>query len=140
GYQEGVLDRDSILVNVTAACGPLVYRGGTFPVGYDQNVFVCVPEANLIKRNILSFHGNRVEAEQAWQGKEFLASTYEGFQPVNLSNGPDGNMYVVDMHRGVIQHYAFLTPYLKKLSAEKKLDTILDYGRILRVRNKDDKA
>ncbi|MCM4162515.1 MULTISPECIES: c-type cytochrome [unclassified Arenibacter] len=140
GYQEGVLNQDSILVNVTAACGPLVYRGGTFPVGYDQNVFVCVPEANLIKRNILSFHGNRVEAEQAWQGKEFLASTDEGFRPVNLSTGPDGNMYVVDMHRGVIQHYAFLSPYLKKLSAEKKLDTILDYGRILRVRNKDNKA
>lgn len=140
GYQEGVLNQDSLLVNVTAACGPLVYRGGTFPVDYDQNVFVCVPEANLIKRNILSFHGNRVEAEQAWQGKEFLASTDEGFRPVNLSNGPDGNMYVVDMHRGVIQHYAFLSPYLKKLSAEKKLDTILDYGRILRVRNKDYKA
>lgn len=140
GYQEGVLNQDSLLVNVTAACGPLVYRGGTFPVDYDQNVFVCVPEANLIKRNILSFHGNRVEAEQAWQGKEFLASTDEGFRPVNLSNGPDGSMYVVDMHRGVIQHYAFLSPYLKKLSAEKKLDTILDYGRILRVRNKDYKA
>ncbi|MEZ4968525.1 MAG: c-type cytochrome [Flavobacteriaceae bacterium] len=140
GYQKGVLNQDSILVNVTAACGPLVYRGGTFPLDYDQNVFVCVPEANLIKRNILSFHGNRVAAQQAWQGKEFIASTDEGFRPVNLSNGPDGNMYVVDMHRGVIQHYAFLSPYLKKLSAEKKLDTILDYGRILRVRSKDNRA
>jgi mono/diheme cytochrome c family protein len=137
GYEEGVLNQDSLLVNVTAACGPLVYRGGMFPADYDQNVFVCVPEANLIKRNILSFYGDRVEAKQAWQGKEFLASTDEGFRPVNLSNGPDGNMYVVDMHRGVIQHYAFLSPYLKKISAEKKLDTILDYGRILRVRSKD---
>lgn len=137
GYEEGVLNQDSLLVNVTAACGPLVYRGGMFPADYDQNVFVCVPEANLIKRNILSFYGDRVEAKQAWQGKEFLASTDEGFRPVNLSNGPDGNMYVVDMHRGVIQHYAFLSPYLKKISAEKKLDTILNYGRILRVRSKD---
>ncbi|MEG3657592.1 c-type cytochrome [Arenibacter palladensis] len=140
GYEEGVLDQDSLLVNVTAACGPLVYRGGMFPADYDQNVFVCVPEANLIKRNILSFYGDRVEAKQAWQGKEFLASTDEGFRPVNLSNGPDGNMYVVDMHRGVIQHYAFLSPYLKKVSAEKKLDTILNYGRILRVRTKDKPA
>jgi len=137
GYQEGVLNQDSILVNVTAACGPLVYRGGMFPNDYDQNVFVCVPEANLIKRNTLSFYGDRVEAEQAWQGQEFIASTDEGFRPVNLSNGPDGNMYVVDMHRGVIQHYAFLSPYLKKVSHEKKLDTIQDYGRILRVRSKD---
>ncbi|MCK0146149.1 c-type cytochrome [Arenibacter sp. F26102] len=137
GYEEGVLDQDSLLVNVTAACGPLVYRGGMFPEDYDQNVFVCVPEVNLIKRNILSFYGDRVEAKQAWQGKEFLASTDEGFRPVNLATGPDGNMYVVDMHRGVIQHYAFLSPYLKKISAQKKLDTILDYGRILRVRSKN---
>ncbi len=140
GYEEGVLNQGSLLVNVTAACGPLVYRGGMFPADYDQNVFVCVPEANLIKRNILSFYGNRVEAKQAWQGKEFLASTDEGFRPVNLSSGPDGNMYVVDMHRGVIQHYAFLSPYLKKVSAEKKLDTILNYGRILRVKTKDKPA
>lgn len=136
GYEKGVLDGDSLLVNVTAACGPLVYRGGTFPGEYDQNVFVCVPEANLIKRNILSFHGDGVKAEQAWQGKEFLASLDEGFRPVNLSNGPDGNMYIVDMHRGVIQHYAFLSPYLKKISAQKQLDTIVDYGRILRVKSK----
>jgi len=135
GYEEGVLNKDSVLVDVTAACGPLVYRGGMFTSDYDQNVFVCVPEANLIKRNILTFYGDRVEAEQAWQGKEFLASTDEGFRPVNLATGPDGNMYVVDMHRGVIQHYAFLSPYLKKISAQKKLDTILDFGRILRVRN-----
>ncbi|MCM4170712.1 dehydrogenase [Arenibacter sp. TNZ] len=135
GYEEGVLNKDSVLVDVTAACGPLVYRGGMFTSDYDQNVFVCVPEANLIKRNILTFYGDRVVAEQAWQGKEFLASTDEGFRPVNLATGPDGNMYVVDMHRGVIQHYAFLSPYLKKISAQKKLDTILDFGRILRVRN-----
>lgn len=135
GYEKGVLNQDSLLINVTAACGPLVYRGGMFPEDYDQNVFVCIPEVNAIKRNVLSFNNGRVTAKQAWEGKEFLASTDEGFRPVNLANGPDGNMYVVDMHRGVIQHYAFLSPYLKKVSAEKQLDTILDYGRILRVKN-----
>ena len=140
GYEEGVLNQDSLLVNVTAACGPLVYRGGMYPDDYDQNVFVCVPEVNLIKRNILTFYGDKIEASQAWQGKEFLASTDEGFRPVNLAIGPDGNMYVVDMHRGVIQHYAFLSPYLKKISAQKKLDTIQNFGRILRVRSKDKPA
>lgn len=134
GYVEGVLDRDSLLVNVTSACGPLVYRGGNFPEEYAQNVFVCIPEANLVKRNILTFHEDSVSAEQAWQGKEFLASTDEGFRPVNLSDGPDGNLYIVDMHRGIIQHYAYLSPYLRKKAKKKKLDTILDYGRILKVR------
>ncbi len=137
GYASGVLDKDSLLKEVTSASGPLVYRGGTFPDGYDQNVFVCVPEANLIKRNILAFHGDSISAKQAWQEKEFLASTDEGFRPVSLSNGPDGGLYVVDMHIGVIQHYAFLSPYLKKVAQKKQLDTLTGYGRILRIKNKD---
>ena len=133
GYAKGILDQDSLLVNVTAACGPLVYRGGTFPNEYNQNVFVCVPEANLIKRNILSFKGDSVLANQAWQDKEFLASFDEGFRPVSLSNGPNGSLYIVDMHRGVIGHHAYLSPYLRKKAKEMQLDTIVNYGRILKV-------
>ncbi|GAB1855479.1 dehydrogenase [Flavobacteriaceae bacterium MHTCC 0001] len=134
GYMEGVLNKDSMLVKVTAACGPLIYRGDTYPKAYNQNAFVCVPEANLIKRNILTFNGDHISANQAWQGKEFLATTDESFRPVNLSNGPDGNMYVVDMHRGVIQHQAFMSPYLRKIVKSKKLDTIINCGRILKIR------
>ncbi len=111
GYAPSVLDSDSLLKEFTSASGPLVYRGSTFPEGYDQNVFVCAPEGNLIKRNILTFHGDSISAKQAWQEKEFLASTDEGFRPVSLYNGPDGGLYVVDMHIGLIQHYAFLSPY-----------------------------
>jgi mono/diheme cytochrome c family protein len=133
GYEKGILDQDSLLVNVTAACGPLVYRGGTFPNDYNQNVFVCVPEANLIKRNILSFKGDSVLANQAWQGKEFLAAVDEGFRPVSLSNGPNGSLYIVDMHRGVLGHHAYLSPYLRKKAKEMQLDTIVNYGRILKV-------
>ena len=44
GYVDGVLNKDSLLLEVTAACAPLVYRGSTFPADYDQNVFVCIPE------------------------------------------------------------------------------------------------
>ncbi len=140
GYAEGVLDKDSLLVNVTAACGPLVYRGGRFPKGYDQNAFVCVPEANLIKRNILTFHQDHTTAKQAYEGKEFLASLDEGFRPVNLYNGPDGKMYVIDMHRGVIGHHAYLSPYLKKKILEKQMDTLISKGRILSIQNKEERA
>ncbi|UBM58650.1 c-type cytochrome [Marinilongibacter aquaticus] len=136
GYQKGVLDKDGRLTTVTAACGPVLYRGGQFPNEYNLNAFVCVPEANLIKRNIVEFKGLETEAVQAWEGKEFIASTDEGFRPVNLFNGPDGAMYIVDMHRGIIQHKAFITQYLTKLLAKKKLDTLQNMGRILKVTNK----
>ena len=133
GYQKGILDKDSLLINVTSACGPLVYRGDQFPVLYNENTFVCVPEANVVKRHILTFNNNTIKAKQAIPNKEFIASTDEGFRPVNLFNGPDGCMYIVDMHRGIIQDKAFLSPYLQKHYANKKLDTIIGMGRILKV-------
>lgn len=133
GYIKGVLDETGKLNTVTASCGPLVYRGGNFPAEYDENAFVCVPEANLIKRNLLTFDPTATSAEQAWEGKEFIASTDEGFRPVNLFNGPDGAMYIVDMHRGIIQHKAFISQYLTKLLGDRHLDTLQHQGRILKV-------
>ena len=133
GYEKGVLDADSMLVNVTSSCGPLVYRGGIFPEDYAQNAFVCAPEVNLIKRNFLDFQGPVIHARQAWEGKEFLAATDEGFRPVNLFNGPDGAMYVVDMHRGILQHGAYMTSYLRERLAERGLDKVIGMGRILKV-------
>ncbi|MVM30303.1 c-type cytochrome [Spirosoma sp. HMF4905] len=136
GYQPGVLDEKGFLKEVTAACGPLVYRGGVFPEAYTQNAFVCVPEANLIKRNVLHFNGFQTTASQAIEGKEFIASTDEGFRPVNLFTGPDGAMYIVDMHRGIIQHKAYISQYLAEQLASKKLDTLQNAGRILKVTSK----
>jgi len=137
GAEEGILTKDSLLVNVTAACGPLIYRGGQFPDDYMHNAFICEPEANLVKRNILAFSSLKTTAAQAWDDREFLASTDEGFRPVDLSGGPDGALYVVDMHRGVVQHRAFATPYYRNGIAQKRLDTLLRAGRILRIKNND---
>lgn len=137
GYEPGVLDADSVLRNVTSSCGPLVYRGGQFPSSFIENAFVCAPEANLIKRNLLSFDGPITTATQAYDDREFIASTDEGFRPVNLSSGPDGGMYVVDMHRGVIQHGAYMTSYLRERLAASGMDKMVGMGRILRVKSKD---
>ncbi len=137
GYEPGVLDADSVLRNVTSSCGPLVYRGGQFPMDYAENAFVCAPEANLIKRNLLMFDGPITTARQAYDDREFIASTDEGFRPVNLSSGPDGGMYVVDMHRGIIQHGAYMTSYLRERLAAAGLDKMVGMGRILRVKSND---
>ncbi len=137
GYVKGILNKDSVLVKFTAACGPLIYRGDQFPAGYSENAFVCEPQANLVKRNILTFESLKTTAVQAWDDKEFIASTDEGFRPVNLLNGPDGAMYVVDMHRGVVQHKVSATPYYRNGIIGKQLDTLLNAGRILRVKYKN---
>ena len=139
GYAKGILNKDSLLVAVTASCGPVVYRGDQFPYDYNQNYFVCEPQANLVKRDILTFGDTKTTAKQAWDDKEFIASTDEGFRPVNLCNSPDGAMYVVDMHRGIMEYGAFSTPYYNNGLTVKKLDTLLHQGRILRVKYKDKK-
>ncbi|WP_298741102.1 c-type cytochrome [uncultured Chitinophaga sp.] len=133
GYMKGVLDDSLRLVSFTAACGPLIYRGGLLGEGFEGNAFVAEPSANLIKRNILTDSGYIVHGRQAYKGKEFLASTDERFRPVNLYTGPDGALYILDMYRGIIQHKTYLTPYLRNEIKNRNLTDPLNCGRIYRV-------
>lgn len=133
GYQPGILDDSLRLLHFTAACGPVIYNGHLFDNQYYGNAFVAEPSANLIKRNILINDGYSVIGRQAYANNEFLRSTDERFRPVNLYNGPDGALYIVDMYRGIIQHKTYLTPYLKNEIKERSLTEPLSYGRIYKV-------
>ncbi|RZK78017.1 MAG: c-type cytochrome [Pedobacter sp.] len=133
GYMDGILDDSLRLVNFTAACGPLIYRGGLFGTKYEFNAFVPEPSANLIKRNILREDGVAVKGEQAYANKEFLRSVDERFRPVNLINGPDGAIYVADMYRGIIQHKTYETPYLINQIKSRSLTAPLSCGRIYKI-------
>lgn len=133
GYMPGILDDSSRLVNFTAACGPVIYRGDLFGPAYNFNAFVAEPSANLIKRNILEENGIVVSGKQAYKGREFLASIDERFRPVSLYNGLDGALYIVDMYRGIIQHKTYVTPYLRETILKRKLTEPLGCGRIYKV-------
>ncbi|MCE7068492.1 c-type cytochrome [Dyadobacter sp. CY326] len=140
GYMAKILDDSLRLNDFTAAAGPVVYRGDLFGQAYAWNAFVPEPSANLIKRNILAEQGYVVKGEQAYKGKEFLASTDERFRPVSLYNGPDGAMYILDMYRGIIQHKTYLTPYLKDQIGKRDLTQPLSSGRIYKVVPKNAKT
>lgn len=133
GYQPGILNDSLRLVDFTAACGPVIYNGGLFSKEYNGNAFVAEPSANLIKRNILEKSGYSIKGKQAYSNKEFLRSTDERFRPVNLYNGPDGALYIIDMYRGIIQHKTYLTPYLKNEIKARSLTEPLSFGRIYKV-------
>ncbi|SDM84605.1 Cytochrome C oxidase, cbb3-type, subunit III [Daejeonella rubra] len=132
-YMDGILDDSHRLVNFTAACGPVIFNSTLFGGDYYGNAFVAEPSANLIKRNIMTNTGYIVAGKQAYSGREFLASTDERFRPVNLSVGPDGALYIVDMYRGIIQHKTYLTPYLKGQIKARDLSEPLNYGRIYKI-------
>lgn len=132
GYLPEML-RDGKLKEFTAACAPWIYRGDLFSAEFYGNAFVCEPAGNLIKRNILTTDGGTLNAKEAYQQSEFLASTDERFRPVALYTGPEGALYVVDFYRGVLQHRISLTTYLRKQSEERGLDKPLGLGRIYRI-------
>lgn len=132
GYIPGTLDEEGRLLEFTAACSPLYYRGTTLPEFYG-NVFVCEPAGNLIKRNVVAENGWQVAAHDPHPGREFLASTDERFRPVHLATGPDGALYVADMYRGLVQHGAYVTPYLREQTLARKLVQPIHRGRIWRI-------
>jgi mono/diheme cytochrome c family protein len=132
GYRPGILENGK-LVNFTAACGPVIYRGDNFPEEFQGNAFVCEPTANLVKRNILSETNGVMIGRQAYDHAEFLASTDERFRPVSAYNGPDGALYLVDMYRGLIQHHLYLTSYLRAQALSRGLEKPLGLGRIYRI-------
>ena len=119
----------------TAACGLLIYRGDALPGNsYYGNSFVCEPTGNLVHRDILEPDGPTFKSHYADGEFEFLASPDEWFRPVDLANGPDGGLYVVDMYRAVIEHPEWVPAELKN---RPDLYDGSDRGRIYRIRSKD---
>lgn len=131
GYRPEML-REGRLEKFTAAGGQHLYGGDRLP-GLRGNYFITEPAANLVRRSILHSENGVVKSENAYEGTEFIASTDERFRPVNMTTGPDGSLYVVDLYRGIIQHRISLTSYLRDQILERHLDKGLHLGRIYRV-------
>ncbi|MCI0625643.1 MAG: hypothetical protein L0387_29035, partial [Acidobacteria bacterium] len=132
-YQENRVDRIEIAGGFfTAASGGTIYGGDQFPGSFRGSLFTGDVSGNLVHRDILhpegaSFVASRADSER---DREFLASTDPWFRPCNFANGPDGNLYVVDMYREIIEGPDFIPEELKKGVDFYSGDTL---GRIYRV-------
>ena len=114
----------------TAACGVQIYRGDALPPEYKGNAFTCDPTGSLVHREVMSPLGATFTSHPGEQRQEFLASPDSWFRPVNLANGPDGALYVVDMYRAVIEHPDWMPVELR---TRKDLNDGNDRGRIWRI-------
>jgi putative membrane-bound dehydrogenase-like protein len=114
----------------TGATGVTVYRGDAWPEEYRGSVLVGEVANNLVYRARLEPKGVGFLAHRADTGAEFLASSDNWFRPVQLANGPDGCLYVIDMCRELIEGAAFLPPTILK-----HMDVAggIDRGRIWRI-------
>lgn len=132
-YMDHVLRPDGTLASHTAACGPTLYFADLFPNECRGNAFVCEPAANLVRRLTVQEGRDGPIARNAYERAEFLTSPDERFRPVNTCVGPDGALYIVDMHRGIIQHKLFLTPHLREHIKARQLEMPVHFGRIYRI-------
>lgn len=102
----------------TAACG--VFSNGSADGMTD--VYTCEPTGSLVHRQRSARVGTRLSpaAEQPdAAGREWLASRDAWFRPVNVDLAPDGGLIVVDMHRAVIEHPAWVPEELKHRPDER---------------------
>ncbi len=123
----------------TAACGVLKLPDGALTPDDAGSVFICEPTAGLVHREILTPHGatftsKPVTSKPARDGVEFLTSTSPWFRPVDLAVGPNGDLYIVDMARAVIEHPHWMPEELKNRPDLRWGET---RGRLWRVRATD---
>lgn len=133
GYVDGNLDEEGKALTGTSVCGPLIYKGDLLGETMVGEAFVCTPEINAVKHLALFETDGRIMAKNTTDSLEFLVSKDESFRPVNLYNGPEGAMYIVDMRKGIIQHRAYMSQYLRNQILNKGLDSIVGMGRVYRL-------
>ncbi len=83
---------------LTNAHGCHVFRGSAFPTNYFENVFVPDPTAHAVHRLVLRENGLAPVGQRPPEERqsEFLLSSDPSFQPVQVTSGPDGALYIVD--------------------------------------------
>jgi len=120
----------------TSVCGLEIYRDDYLGPQFTGNSFVAEPVNQLVHRRTLTADGITFRSRRAEDevGREFLASRDQWFRPVQVRTGLDGCLWIVDMHRAVIEHPRWIEPEVLKQSDPLAGHNV---GRIYRVRRRD---
>lgn len=131
-------DENGTLAVFTSNTAPCVYRGDQFPPEYVGNVFLGEVAGRFLRRSIVTESEGTLTARNAYEGREFLYSKDERFRPVFTANGPDGALYVVDMHRGIIEGDIFVTSFLRQQFLARNLQHPFNgLGRVYRISHRE---
>ncbi|WP_420146880.1 DUF7133 domain-containing protein [Spirosoma sp.] len=126
---------DSTLNHFTAGCGQSIYRGDKLPADLAGDYLICEPVARIVRRAHVVNNQGKTQLENVYKEQEFIASSDFNFRPVNTYTGPDGNLYIIDMNRGIIQESqwtpkgSWIRPQIERLG----LDKHIQHGRIWRL-------
>ncbi len=101
----------------------LVYEGDGLPPQYDGKIFAVNP---IMKHVVIS---DRIAVGSTFKTKDIgfaINSADEWFRPVDVKDGPDGNVYVADWYDGQLAHTA---------NYQGGLDR--EHGRIWRIKSRE---
>lgn len=127
------------LNHFTATCGQEIFRGDRLPADLQGDLLFSEPVGRLIRRSTVDVRDGITYLENAYPGSEFIRSTDPNFRAVNMMNGPDGCLYIVDMYRGIIQQGNWTKPrsYLREVIDQYGLEKNIGRGRIYRLVHED---
>lgn len=131
--------KEQVLNHFTATCGPDIFRGDRLPADLRGDLLFAEPVGRLIRRSKITINDGVTHLANANHKSEFIRSTDPNFRPINMVTAPDGTLYIVDMHRGIIQQGNWTKPksYLRSVIDKYGLDKNIQHGRIYRLVHKD---
>jgi glucose/arabinose dehydrogenase/mono/diheme cytochrome c family protein len=126
---------NNTLNHFTACCGQSIFRGDRLPADLVGDYIICEPVGRIVRRAKVIDKDGKIVLKNAYDKKEFVASSDMNFRPVNSATGPDGNLYIVDMYRGIIQQGNWTPPgsFLRNKIDSLGLAKNTGRGRIYRV-------
>ncbi len=130
---------DKTLNHFTASCGQEVVRGDRLPADLRGDVLISEPVGRLIRRAKVTNDDGITRITNPYDHSEFIRSSDPNFRIVNMVNGPDGCLYLVDMYRGIIQEGNWVKEgsYLRKVVQQYGLDKVYGHGRVWRLVHQD---
>ena len=116
--------------------GTGVVRSDRYPADLNGDLLFTDPVGRFIRRAKIVKTEGITQVRNAYPGSEFIMSSDPLFRPVNIKQGPDGAIYIVDMYHGIIQdaNWTARGTYLRYKIQQYQLDKVIKHGRIWRLR------
>lgn len=130
---------DGTLNHFTGCAGQTIFRGDRLPAELIGNAFLPEPVGRLIRRAVVTEKDGVTVLSNPHPRSEFLRSTDLCFRPLNMTTGPDGCLYIVDMYRGIIQEGNWVREgsYLRKVVLQHGFQNNVGRGRVWRLVHRD---
>jgi mono/diheme cytochrome c family protein len=124
------------LSHFTSTTAPEIVRSDRYPADLNGDLLFADPVGRFIRRSKIVKTEGLTQVRNAYPGSEFIISSDPLFRPVNIKQGPDGAIYILDMYHGIIQdaNWTARGTYLRYKIQQYQLDKAINHGRVWRLR------